>query len=75
LLKVGQVKEIYEMRGAGRSIRGIAEDLGIASIGLPQLHQRGVPVIGGRRCHSAGIPDHVHQVINMTDEGRLDPVQ
>ena len=30
MLKVGQVKEIYEMKGAGRSIRGIAEDLGIA---------------------------------------------
>jgi transposase len=30
LLKVGQVKEIYEMKGAGRSIRGIAEDLGVA---------------------------------------------
>ena len=28
--KVGQVKEIYEMKGAGRSIRGIADDLGIA---------------------------------------------
>ena len=35
----------------------------------------GVPVIGGRPCHSAGIPDHVHQVINMTDEGRLDSIQ
>ena len=75
MLKVGQVKEIYEMKGAGRSIRGIAEDLGVASIGFPQLHQGGVPVIGGRPCHSARIPDHVHQVINMTDEGRLDPVQ
>ena len=30
MLKVGQVKEIYEKKGAGRSIRGIAEDLGIA---------------------------------------------
>ena len=30
MLKVGQVKEIYEMKGAGRSIRGIADDLGIA---------------------------------------------
>ena len=30
MLKVGQVKEIYEMKGAGRSIRGIAEDLSIA---------------------------------------------
>ena len=30
LLKVREVKEIYEMKGAGRSIRGIAEDLGIA---------------------------------------------
>ena len=30
MLKVGQVKEIYEMKGAGRSIRGIAEDLGVA---------------------------------------------
>ena len=30
MLKVGEVKEIYEMKGAGRSIRGIAEDLGIA---------------------------------------------
>ena len=29
MLKVGQVKEIYEMKGAGRSIRGIAGDLGI----------------------------------------------
>ena len=29
MLKVGQVKEIYEMEGAGRSIRGVAEDLGI----------------------------------------------
>ena len=30
MLKVGQVKEIYEMKGAGRSIRGIYEDLGVA---------------------------------------------
>ena len=30
MLKVREVKEIYEMKGAGRSIRGIAEDLGIA---------------------------------------------
>ena len=30
MLKVGQVKEFYEMKGAGRSIRGIAEDLGVA---------------------------------------------
>ena len=30
MLKVGKVKEIYEMKGAGRSIRGIADDLGIA---------------------------------------------
>ena len=30
MLKVGQAKEIYEMKGAGRSIRGIADDLGIA---------------------------------------------
>ncbi len=30
MLKAGQVKEIYEMKGEGRSIRGIAEDLGIA---------------------------------------------
>ena len=30
MLKVGEVKEIYEMKGAGRSIRGIADDLGIA---------------------------------------------
>ena len=30
MLKVGQVKEIYEMKGAGRSIRGIAGELDIA---------------------------------------------
>ena len=30
MLKVGEVKEVYEMKGAGRSVRGIAEDLGIA---------------------------------------------
>lgn len=30
MLKVREVKEIYEMKGAGRSIRGIADDLGIA---------------------------------------------
>ena len=30
MLKVGQMKEIYEMKGAGRSIRGVADDLGIA---------------------------------------------
>ena len=30
MLKVGQVKEINEMKGAGRSIRGIAGELGIA---------------------------------------------
>ena len=29
-LKVREVKEIYEMKGVGRSIRGIAEDLGVA---------------------------------------------
>ena len=30
MLKVGEVKEIYEMKGAGRSIRGITGELGIA---------------------------------------------
>ena len=30
MLKVGEVKEIYEMKEAGRSIRGIAGELGIA---------------------------------------------
>ena len=30
MLKVRQVKEIHEMKGAGRSTRGIAEDLGVA---------------------------------------------
>ena len=30
MLKVGQVKEIYEMKGAGCSIRGIADNLGIS---------------------------------------------
>ena len=29
MLKVGDVKEIYEMKGSSRSIRGIAGDLGI----------------------------------------------
>ena len=30
MLKVGEVKEVYEMKGAGRSIRRIAGELGIA---------------------------------------------
>ena len=30
LLQVGDVKEIYEMKGSGRSVRGIARELGIA---------------------------------------------
>ena len=30
MIKVGEVKEIYEMKGAGRSTRQIAERLGIA---------------------------------------------
>ena len=30
MLKGGDVKEIYEMKGAGCSIRGIADGLGIA---------------------------------------------
>ena len=30
LIKVGDVKEIYEKKGSGCSIRGIADDLGIA---------------------------------------------
>ena len=30
MLKVGQVKEIYEMKGEGRSIRRIADELGVA---------------------------------------------
>ena len=29
MLKVGEVKEIYEMKGAGRPIRGIAGELDI----------------------------------------------
>ena len=29
MLKAGEVREIYEMKGAGRSVRGVAEDLGI----------------------------------------------
>ena len=39
MLKVGEVKEVYELKGVGRSIRGIADDLGIASIGFPRLHR------------------------------------
>ena len=30
MLKVGDVKEVYEMKGAGRSVRGIARELDIA---------------------------------------------
>ena len=30
MLKVGEVKEIYEMKGAGRSIRGIAQELDVS---------------------------------------------
>ena len=30
MLKVGEMKEIYEMKGAGCSIRGIAGELGVA---------------------------------------------
>ena len=30
MIKVGDVKEIYEKKGTGWSIRGIADDLGIA---------------------------------------------
>ena len=30
MLKVGEVKEIYEMKGAGRSIRGIARELDVS---------------------------------------------
>ena len=30
LLKVGQVKEIYELKGAGRSIREIARELDVS---------------------------------------------
>ena len=30
MLKVGEVKEIYEMKRAGCSIRGVAGELGIA---------------------------------------------
>ena len=30
MLKVGQVKEIYEMKGAGRSIREIARELDVS---------------------------------------------
>ena len=30
---------------------------------------------GGRSFHSAGIPDHMHQVIDVTHEGRLDSLQ
>ena len=30
MLKVGQVKEIYELKGAGRSIREIARELDVS---------------------------------------------
>ena len=30
MLKVGEVKEIHEMKGAGRSIRGIAQELDVS---------------------------------------------
>ena len=49
MLKVGHVKEIYEMKGAGRSIRGIAGELGVAPEHGPEISE-------STRCHEAEAP-------------------
>ena len=54
MLKVGQVEEVYEMKGAGRSIRGIADDLGIARNIVRRYLNPGGPAAQG--ADTAGIP-------------------
>ena len=38
MLKVGQVKEIYEMKGAGHSIREIARELEVSRNTVRKYH-------------------------------------
>ena len=54
MLKGGTMKDLYEMRGQGYSIRGIARELGVSrnsvrkylrAPGVPQAKQR--PPLGG----------------------------
>ena len=53
MLKVREVKGIYEMKGEGRSIRGIAQDLGHRPqhgspvLEIPGIHEAQAPAAAG----------------------------
>ena len=49
MLKVGEVKEIYEMKGTGRSIRCIAQELDVSHNTMPiiQSTSKDTVFVGG----------------------------
>ena len=71
MLKVGQVKKIYEMKGAGRSIRRIADDLGIARNTVRQYLNSPEAMRAKRRPRRASKLDpYIEYVDCRLDEGR-----
>ena len=70
MLKVGDVKEVYEMKGAGRSVRGIARELGIARNTVRRyLHAPEAMRPGPRRRRSSKLDVYVAYVERRLGEG------
>lgn len=70
LLRGGTVKEIYEMRGAGRSIREIARELGISRNSVRKyLRSLGVPKEEPRRRRPSKLDPYTDHIDTRLSEG------
>ena len=64
------MKEMYEMKGAGRSIRGIARDLGVSRNSVRKyLRSPGVPKEKPRRRRASKLDPYTDHIDSRLSEG------
>ena len=70
LLRGGTVKELYEMKGQGRSIRGIARELGVSRNSVRKyLRSPGVPREKPRRRRTSKLDPYAEYIDGRLSEG------